>query len=70
MNTMNLDLACVYFKNGLRRFGMLLNAPTTNEHPVRFIHHANTGRFLATGDDSLVEHLMTDEIEGIDLFMK
>ncbi|MGL4599008.1 MAG: hypothetical protein ACRCYO_15930 [Bacteroidia bacterium] len=67
---MNSDLACVYFKNGQRRFGMLLQSNEQAEQAFRFVHHANTGKFLSTADDSLVEHLLEEEIEGIDLFMK
>ena len=67
------ELAQIFLKDGNHLFGILLNdldCPESFDHEVRYVKTANFSSWLETSDDSLVEIVDPEHIDGIDLFLK
>lgn len=67
------ELAQIFLKDGKHLFGILLNdldCPESFDQEVRYVKTANFSSWLETSDDSLVEVVDPEHIDGIDLFLK
>lgn len=67
------ELAQIFMKSGKHHFGILLNdleEPESFDHEVRFVKTSNFSTWLETSDESLVEVIDPDHVDGIDLYLK
>lgn len=67
------ELAQIFLKDGKHLFGILLNdleCPESFDHEVRYVKTANFSSWLESSDESLVEIVDPEHIDGIDLFLK
>lgn len=64
---MNTTQAIVILKNGMRKYGSILNSELKNQ-TVIFVPGAET--FRDGPFDHLIEYIPLDEIEGIDTYLK
>lgn len=69
----NGEMARIYMKSGKQQMGLLLNdvnQPEAFDEGVKFIPHQNVGSWLNSFSQELVQIVNSDEVDGIDLFMK
>lgn len=67
------ELAQIFMKDGKHYFGILLNdleQPESFDEEVRFVKTSNFSTWLETSDESLVEVIDPEHVDGIDLYLK
>jgi hypothetical protein len=69
----NGEMARIYLKDGKQQMGLLLNdvnIPDAFDEGVKFVPHHNVGNWLQSFSNELVQVVNSEEVDGIDLFMK
>lgn len=67
------ELAHIFMKDGQKLFAVILNdldEPTCFDDEVRFVRPGNLSHWLETADESLIEIIDPDHVDGIDLYLK
>ena len=67
------ELAHIYMKDGQKLFAVVLNdldEPSSFDEEVRYVRPGNLSSWLETSDESLIEKLDPDHVDGIDLYLK
>jgi hypothetical protein len=67
------ELAQIFLKDGRSHLGILLNdldEPESFDHEVRYVKTQNFSNWLETSDDSLIEIVDPEHVDGIDLYLK
>jgi hypothetical protein len=70
---MNGEMARIYMKSGKQEMGLLLNnveEPNAFDEGVKFIPQQNVGSWLHSFSQELIQILDSEQVDGIDLFMK
>lgn len=70
-NILNSSIAeaVIYFKNGTRKYGILLDSPVNDEF-YQFISNDNVNSFQETYSSKYIENIGQDEVEAIDRDLK
>lgn len=67
------ELAEIQMKSGQKLFAVVLNdldEPLSFDEAIRFVRPGNLSHWLETADESLIEVIDPEHVDGIDLYLK